>query len=156
MSQRVNSNSDVIPKPHGAMTRLGELLLTEMVYRSTDLLNTNWAWCRKKHWSSTTTTTTTILQPFVRDYPGESVPEDKSFWILLKQAWWGGSGISWTICKLFALCSRRQPRQHLISQIFMGRMPFLTPNQQCQSNEGHQSTEGHKKHWSKLTKIWKT
>ena len=29
------------------------------------------------------------------------------FWILLKQTWWGGSGISWTICKLFALHSRR-------------------------------------------------
>jgi len=25
---------------------------------------------------STTTTTTTILQPFVRDYPGELVPEE--------------------------------------------------------------------------------
>jgi len=25
--------------------------------------------------------------------------KDKSFWVLLKQRWWGGSGISWTICK---------------------------------------------------------
>ena len=33
--------------------------------------------------------------------------KDKPFWILLKQRRWGGSGISWTICKLFALCSRR-------------------------------------------------
>ena len=31
--------------------------------------------------------------------------KDKPFWILLKQTWWGGSGISW--CKLFALRSRR-------------------------------------------------
>ena len=31
------------------------------------------------------------------------------------------------------LCSRRQPRQHLISQIFTGQKPFLTPNQQRQS-----------------------
>ena len=51
--------------------------------------------------------------------------------------WWGGSGISWTICKLFALHSRRQPRQHVISQIFTVRMPFLTPNQQRQSAEGN-------------------
>jgi len=28
----------------------------------------------------------------------------------------------------------------LISQIFMGRMPFLTPNQQHQSTEGHKHT----------------
>jgi len=27
-------------------------------------------------YSDTTTTTTTILQPFVRDYPGEPVPEE--------------------------------------------------------------------------------
>jgi len=33
--------------------------------------------------------------------------KDKPFWILLKQRWWGGSGTSLTICKLFALCSRR-------------------------------------------------
>jgi len=33
--------------------------------------------------------------------------KDKPFWILLKQRWRSGSGISWTICKLFALRSRR-------------------------------------------------
>ena len=31
----------------------------------------------------------------------------RPFSILLKQRWWGGSGISWTICKLSALCSRQ-------------------------------------------------
>ena len=33
--------------------------------------------------------------------------KDKPFCILLKQRWWGGSGISWTIGKLSALHSRR-------------------------------------------------
>ena len=31
--------------------------------------------------------------------------KNQSYWILLKLRWWGGSGINWTICKLFALCS---------------------------------------------------
>jgi len=30
----------------------------------------------------------------------------------------------------------RQPCQHLITQFFTGRMPLLTPNQQCQSTAG--------------------
>jgi len=28
-------------------------------------------------------------------------------WILLKQRWWGGNGISWFICKSCAPCSRQ-------------------------------------------------
>ena len=32
---------------------------------------------------------------------------DKPFWILLKQRWWGGGGISCTICKSFAPRSRQ-------------------------------------------------
>jgi len=35
---------------------------------------------------------------FVRDYPGELVPEQ--IWILLKQETVSGSGISWAICNL--------------------------------------------------------
>jgi len=34
----------------------------------------------------------------------------------------------------------RQPRQHLNTQPFKGRMPFLTPGEQCQSTKG--STAG--------------
>ena len=34
------------------------------------------------------------------------------------------------------LASDRQSHQHLIAQIFTGRMLFPTPNQQCQSTEG--------------------
>jgi len=34
----------------------------------------------------------------------------------------------------------RQPRQHLTTQFFTGRMPFLPPNQQRQSTEGRYLT----------------
>ena len=44
------------------------------------------------------------------------------------------SGISWDICK--SAPRSRQPRQHSTTQFFTGRMPFLPPNQQCQSTEG--------------------
>ena len=92
-----------------------------------------------------------LLQPYYDPLSGTTqvsrYQNDKPFWILLKQTWWGGSGISWSICKLFALCSRRYPRQHFISQVFTGRMLFLTPNQQ------RQSTEDCSKHWSFIWKM---
>ena len=48
-------------------------------------------------------------RPFIRDYPGEPVPEMvKQFWILLEQETMGGSDISWTIC-MSASCSRQIP-----------------------------------------------
>ena len=53
----------------------------------------------------------------------------KPIWILLKQETVSGSGISWAICK-----SAHRSRQ--ISMFFTGRMPFLPPNQQCQSTKG--------------------
>jgi len=34
------------------------------------------------------------------------------------------------------LAPDRQPHQHPTTQFFTGRMPFLPPNQQCQSTEG--------------------
>jgi len=57
-------------------------------------------------------------------------------WISLQQRWWGGSGISWTICKSFAPRSRQitMPVPH--HSVFIDRMPFLLPNQQRQSTEG--------------------
>ena len=36
--------------------------------------------------------------------------KDKQFWILLKQRWWGGSGISQTICK--SICTSLQTDNH--------------------------------------------
>jgi len=49
----------------------------------------------------------------------------------------GCNGISRTICKQSAPRSRHitTPTRHY--SIFTGRMLFLTPNQQCQGNEGN-------------------
>jgi len=46
-----------------------------------------------------------------------------------------GSGISWAICKS-APCSRQTTTPAPHHSFFTGRMPFLPPNQQCQSTEG--------------------
>jgi len=48
--------------------------------------------------------------------------------------WWGGSGISGTICKSFSPCSRQItiPAPHH-PNFFAGQMLHLTPNQQGQS-----------------------
>ena len=61
----------------------------------------------------------------------------KPIWILLEQETVSGSGISWAICKS-APCSRQitTPAPHY-SVFFTVRMPFLPPNQQCQSTEGN-------------------
>ena len=46
-----------------------------------------------------------------------------------------GSGISWAVCKS-APRSRQITTPAPTTQFFTGRMPFLPPNQQCQSTEG--------------------
>jgi len=48
--------------------------------------------------------------------------------------WSSGSGISWAICKLAPRCS--QITTPAPATVFAGRVPFLPPNQQCQSTEG--------------------
>ena len=60
----------------------------------------------------------------------------KPVWISLKQETVNGSGISWAMCKS-APRSREitTPAPHH-SSFFTGWMPFLPPNQQCQSTEG--------------------
>ena len=79
----------------------------------------------------TTTTTTTISQPYVQDYPGELVPEGQT---ILDFAETNMMGWQWhQLNHMQAICTSLQ---HLISQIFTGRMPFLTPNQQRQRTEG--------------------
>ena len=45
---------------------------------------------------------------------------------------WDGSGISWTICKQFAPCSRQITTPSPHQSIFTDWMLFLTPSQQCQ------------------------
>jgi len=43
---------------------------------------------------------------------------------------WGGSDISWTICKSFAPRSRQITMPAPYHSVFTGPMPFLPPNQQ--------------------------
>jgi len=73
------------------------------------------------------------LCPGLSRWPGTR--KVKPIWILLKQETAGGSGISWAICK-----SAPRPRQIPVPapyhSIFTSCMPFLPPNQQCQSTEG--------------------
>jgi len=59
----------------------------------------------------------------------------KPIWILLKQETVSGSGISWDICKS-APCPRQTTTPAPHHSVFIGRMPFLPPNQQRQSTEG--------------------
>ena len=56
--------------------------------------------------------------------------------MLLKQKTVSGSGISWAICK-YAPRSRQITTPALHHSVFTGQMPFLPPNQQCQSTEGY-------------------
>ena len=51
---------------------------------------------------------------------------------------WDGSGISWTICRQSAPCSRQMTTQTPHHSIFTGWMLFLTPNRQHQSTEGRE------------------
>jgi len=46
---------------------------------------------------------------------------------------WGGSGISWTMCKQPAPHSRQITTATPYQSIFTGRVLFLTPSQQRQS-----------------------
>ena len=77
------------------------------------------------------------LMEFCPGLPGwTGTREVKPIWILLEQESVSGSGISWTVCKS-APRSRQitTPAPH--HSVFTGRMPFLPPNQQCQSTEGN-------------------
>ena len=78
-----------------------------------------------------THTRLTAVCPGLPGWAGKAKP----IWILLKQETVSGSGISWAIRKS-APRSRQitTPAPH--HSVFAGRMPFLPPNQQCQSNEG--------------------
>jgi len=54
----------------------------------------------------------------------------------MKHEMWGGSGISWTICKSFAPRSRQITTPATHHSIFYSLQLFLTRNQRCQSTEG--------------------
>ena len=80
-----------------------------------------------------THTRLTALFPGLPGWAG--IRKVKPIWILLKQETVSGSGISWAICKC-ASRSRQITMPGPTTQFFTGRMPFLPPNQQCQSTEG--------------------
>ena len=83
--------------------------------------------------------THTRLTALCPGLPGwASTRKVKPVWILLKQETVSGSGISWAICNSAPRCRQTTmpAPQH---SLFKGRMPFLPPNWQCQSTEGHNS-----------------
>jgi len=85
--------------------------------------------------------------------PWAGTRQVKPIWILLKQETVSGSSISWAVCKS-ASHSRQitTPAPH--HSLFTGRMPFLPPNQQCQSTEGLLSNLSNG--WYFLPDIWKS
>ena len=81
-----------------------------------------------------TTTTTTVLRPFFRDHPGEPVPEE-NFWTV----WCKGrlTEADTATIRLGATPSGLTLPTSTILPFFTGQLPFLPPNQQCQSTEGN-------------------
>jgi len=79
-----------------------------------------------------THTHTTVLRPFFWDHPCEPVPEENfcTLWCKTTEA---DTPIIW----LGATPSGLASAHHNHPPIFTGRMPFLPPNQQCQSSEGN-------------------
>jgi len=82
----------------------------------------------------------TALLDFVWGYPAEPTPqlyhqEGKTNLDFPEQERVIGSGISWAICKS-APCPRQITTPALHYSVFIVSMPFLPPNQQCQSTEG--------------------
>jgi len=77
--------------------------------------------------------TTTVLRPFFRDHPGEPVPEE-NFWTLWCK---GGLTEADTPTIRLGVTPSGLTSSHLHhAPVFTGQMPFLLPNQQCQSTEG--------------------
>ena len=77
---------------------------------------------------------TTVLWPFYRDHLGELVPEE-NFWTL----WCKGrlTEADTRTIRLGASPSGLTSTHLHHPPFFTGRMPFLPPNQQCQSTEGN-------------------
>jgi len=76
-----------------------------------------------KNCSNTNTHLTALFPGLPR---GAGTKKVEPIWILLKQETVSGSGISWAVCK-------SAPRS---IHVFTGRMLFLPPNEQRQSNKG--------------------
>ena len=99
-----------------------------------------WMTTRSTAVMSTThvSTTTTVLRPFFRDHPGEPVPEE-NFWTLWRK---GRLTEADTLTIRLSATPFGLTSSHLHHPpiVFTGQMPFLLPNQQCQSTEGNTLT----------------
>jgi len=89
---------------------------------------------RAAHFRPQHDTTQPFYGPFFRENPGEPVPEE-NFWTL----WCKGRLREADILniRLDAAPSGLTSAHIHHPPIFTGRMPFLLPNQQCQSTEGN-------------------
>ena len=78
---------------------------------------------------------TTVLRPFFRNHPGELVPED-NFWTLWCKGWLTEAD---TPTIRMGTTPSGLSSAHHHPPFFTGQIPFLPPNQQCQSTEGKQT-----------------
>ena len=81
-------------------------------------------------------TSTTVLRPFFWDHPGEPVPAEENFWTL----WCKGKlteADTPTIRLGTTPSGLTSAHLHQPPPFFTGRIPFLLPNQLCQSTEGN-------------------
>jgi len=119
--RRITLNSNPLIGDHGTQI-LAEVLKDDLwVKGNWAVLNTRWP-------------IFTALCPGLPGWAGTI--KVKPVWILLKQETVSGSGISCSVCKSAPCCTQiTMPAPHH-SVLFTGRMPFLPPNQQCQSTEG--------------------
>ena len=99
---------------------------------------------KKRFREYTHTHTHTRLTALCPGLPGwAGTRKVKPILILLKQKTVSGSGICWAICKSaprFRQITMPVPHRSIF---IIGRMPFLSPNQQCQSTEGNRFREYH-------------
>jgi len=82
-------------------------------------------------------TTTPVEWTFVRDYPGQPVPErqNRSGFTEARDSKWEWHQLDHTqVCT--SPQTDRKPHQHPTTQFFTGWMPFVPPNQQQPSTEG--------------------
>ena len=81
-----------------------------------------------------TTTTTTVLRPFLRDHPGEPVPEENFRTLWCKARLTEADTLTIRLGASHSIRTNQCPPPPS-PHIFTYRMPFLPPNQQCQSTE---------------------
>ena len=88
------------------------------------------------------TTHTTVLRPFFQEHPGELVPEE-NFWTLWQGKINRGKNTDHPAGHQSIRTNQCPPPPSSQSPSFTGWMPFLPPNQQCQSTEGNNTFSNH-------------